>query len=98
MPIIQQSQNLPANGVPIFVGLQLETNALMARNSLDAYQRCIELCNDDNDNSYQVTEEMMEQLKQLTDDEIHVRGVSLQTQMEDFKKQIIMQFTNSHIN
>jgi len=40
---------------------------------------------------------MVEQLKQLTDDEIHVRGVRLQTQMEDFKKQIIMQFTNSHI-
>jgi len=52
MPIIQQSQNLPANEVPIFVGLQLETNALMARNSLDAYQMCIKLCNDDNDNSY----------------------------------------------
>jgi len=41
MPIIQQSQNLPANGVPISVGLQLATNALMARDSLDAYQRCI---------------------------------------------------------
>ena len=63
MSIIQQSQNLPAKGVPIFVGLQLATNALMARDSLDAYQRCIKLCNDDSDNSYQVTGEMVEQLK-----------------------------------
>jgi len=52
MPIIQQSQNLPANGVPISVGLQLATNALMARDSLDAYQRCIKLCNDDIDNLF----------------------------------------------
>jgi len=52
MSIIQQSQNLPAKGVPIFVGLQLATNALMARDSLDAYQRCIKLCNDDIDNLF----------------------------------------------
>ena len=33
MPIIHQSQNLPTNGVPIYIGLQLVTNALMAHNS-----------------------------------------------------------------